>query len=243
MVAGSAQVSDLTSGRVVFSGLNGELQDSSSMIFSGATLTVNTLVVQQNATVTTTLQAEQITSTDDINAADDITAGGTVTASDFVGNGTIPIGGIIMWSGTDANVPSNWALCNGSNGTPNLVDKFIVGRGSAYAADSTGGSANAVVVSHNHSTTESGHEHGFVFFGRDNQNYDGFGNSGTTNTVDHGNYAELEQSGGPDGDRLAGYTADTQTVSTGLSVDAQGVSGTNANLPPYYAIAYIMRIS
>ena len=226
MVAGSAQISDLTSGRVVFSGLNGELQDSSSMIFSGATLTVNTLVVQQNATVTTTLQAEQITSTDDINAADDITAGGTVTASDFVGNGTIPIGGIIMWSGTDANVPSNWSLCDGTGGTPNLVDKFIVGRGSAYAADSTGGSANAVIVSHTHSTTESGHEHNYAFASRDG-----------------GNISELEQSGGPDGDRLAAYTADTESVSTGLSVDAQGVSGANANLPPYYAIAYIMRIS
>ena len=148
-----------------------------------------------------------------------------------------------MWSGTDAGVPANWALCDGTGGTPNLIDKFIVGRGSAYAADSTGGSANAVTVSHTHSTTESAHNHGFVFFGRDNQDYDGFGNSGTTNTVDHGNYAELEQSGGPDGDRLAGYTADTQTVPTGLSIDAQGVSGTNANLPPYYAIAYIMRIS
>ena len=244
LVAGSAQVSDLTSGRVVFSGLNGELQDSSSMVFSGATLTVNTLVVQQNATVTTTLQAEQITSTDDINAADDITAGGTVTASDFVGNGTIPIGGIIMWSGTDANVPSNWALCNGSNGTPNLVDKFIVGRGSAYAANSTGGSADAVIVSHTHSTTESGHEHNYAFASRDGSTIgNNYAGSGISNVTDQGNISELEQSGGPDGDRLAAYTADTESVSTGLSIDAQGVSGTNANLPPYYAIAYIMRIS
>ena len=214
------------------------------MVFSGATLTVNTLVVQQAATVTTTLQAEQITSTDDINAADDITAGGTVTASDFVGNGTIPIGGIIMWSGTDANVPSNWALCNGSNGTPNLVDKFIVGRGSAYAANSTGGSADAVIVSHTHSTTESGHEHNYAFASRDGSTIgNNFSGSGISNVTDQGNISELEQSGGPDGDRLAAYTADTESVSTGLSVDAQGVSGTNANLPPYYAIAYIMRIS
>ena len=36
----------------------------------------------------------------------------------FYGNGIIPIGGIIMWSGTDGDVPTNWALCNGSSGTP-----------------------------------------------------------------------------------------------------------------------------
>ena len=181
---------------------------------------------------------------DSINAADDITAGGTVTASDFVGNGTIPIGGIIMWSGTDANIPTNWALCNGSNGTPNLVDRFIVGRGSSYAANATGGSADAVVVSHQHSTTETGHKHNYAFAApQDNSISDNYQSSGTTNTTNHGILNELEQSGGPDGDRLNGFTADTESVSTGLSIDSQGVSGTNANLPPYYAIAYIMRIS
>ena len=149
-----------------------------------------------------------------------------------------------MWSGTDANVPSNWALCNGSNGTPNLVDKFIVGRGSAYAANSTGGSADAVIVSHTHSTTESGHEHNYAFASRDGTSIgNNFASSGISGVTDQGNISELEQSGGPDGDRLAAYTADTESVSTGLSIDTQGVSGTNANLPPYYAIAYIMRIS
>ena len=244
LVAGSAKISDLTETRVTFAGANGELQDSSSLVFSGATLTANTLAVQQNATITQTLTAEQITSTDDINAVDDITAGGTVTASDFVGNGTIPIGGIIMWSGNDAAVPSNWALCNGSNGTPNLVDRFIVGRGSEYADNSTGGSADAVVVSHQHSTTETGHKHNYAFAApQDNSISDNYQSSGTTNTTNHGILNELEQSGGPDGDRLNGFTADTESVSTGLTIDSQGVSATNANLPPYYAIAYIMRIS
>lgn len=42
-------------------------------------------------------------------------------------NGIIPIGGIIMWSGTVATIPANWQLCNGTNGTPDLRDKFIVG--------------------------------------------------------------------------------------------------------------------
>jgi hypothetical protein len=39
----------------------------------------------------------------------------------------VPRGGIIMWSGTISDIPAGWALCNGSNGTPDLRDRFIVG--------------------------------------------------------------------------------------------------------------------
>ena len=63
-----------------------------------------------------------------------------------------------MWSGTDGNIPSNWLLCNGSNGTPNLIDRFIVG-GSAYAAGDTGGSADAIVPTHTHTATGGSHGH------------------------------------------------------------------------------------
>ena len=64
--------------------------------------------------------------------------------------GTIPIGGIIIWSGSTGSVPAGWALCNGSNGTPNLQSRFVVGAGSGYAVGANGGSANATLVSHNH---------------------------------------------------------------------------------------------
>ncbi len=43
--------------------------------------------------------------------------------------GTVPPGGIIMWSGSPASAPPGWALCNGANGTPNLTDRFIMGAG------------------------------------------------------------------------------------------------------------------
>ena len=124
------------------------------------------------------------------------------------------------------------------------IDKFIVGRGSAYAADSTGGSADAVIVTHNHGTSDSGHEHKYAFASEDGSTIgNNYAGSGISAVTDQGNISELEQTGAADGDRLAAYTADTETVTTGLTVDNQGVSGTNANLPPYYAIAYIMRIS
>lgn len=40
---------------------------------------------------------------------------------------TVPAGVIVMWSGTIATIPTGWVLCNGSNGTPDLRDRFIVG--------------------------------------------------------------------------------------------------------------------
>lgn len=62
-------------------------------------------------------------------SAGNMTSTGTITGNTFVGNGTIPIGGIIMWSGTTP--PSGWALCNGVNvngiTTPDLRGRFIVG--------------------------------------------------------------------------------------------------------------------
>lgn len=46
-------------------------------------------------------------------------------------NSNVPVGGIIMWSGLISNIPSGWTLCNGSNGSPDLTDKFIISVASA----------------------------------------------------------------------------------------------------------------
>ena len=67
-----------------------------------------------------------------------------LNASDDTPDGAlVPVGGIIMWSGTIAAIPSGWALCNGSNGTPDLRGRFIVG-----AHQDTGGT-NAVNGTYN----------------------------------------------------------------------------------------------
>jgi len=136
--------------------------------------------------------------------------------------GTIPIGGIIIWSGSTGSVPGGWRLCNGSNGTPNLQDRFVVGAGSGYAVDATGGSADAVVVFHNHGISDLGHNHTF-------RGFEGKGES------DSGTGSGLE-----DGEN---ETKTTNSRTTGISINDAGVSGTNKNLPPYYALAYIMRIA
>lgn len=67
----------------------------------------------------------------------------TSTGMKWTTNGTIPVGGIILWSGSIASIPTGWALCNGSNGTPNLTDKFIIGAGNSYTVGGTASALNA----------------------------------------------------------------------------------------------------
>ena len=188
-----------------------------------------------NVTASNAVMGSQVTSTNNADFT------GTCTANTFVGNGTIPVGGIIMWSGTDGNIPSNWALCNGSNGTPNLIDKFIVGRGSSYAADSTGGSADAIVPTHTHTATGGSHGHPVRHSTQA---------TGAVTADASGGYI-LDNTGVQDfaaNNSAPGSTSGDQIGQSGsLSLTAAAPAGsesvTDKNLPPYYAIAYIMRIS
>jgi hypothetical protein len=71
----------------------------------------------------------------------------------------IPVGGIIMWSGSIATIPGGWALCNGDNGTPDLRDRFVVG-----AKEDDSGTAKTTVSDGGTTLTQSGgeyrHRHG-----------------------------------------------------------------------------------
>lgn len=152
-----------------------------------------------------------------------------LTDSDgLIGNGTIPVGGIIMWSGSIASIPTGWALCNGSSGTPDLRNRFVVGAGSVYSVAGVGGTADATLVSHTHSLSGGGLTGSTTFLTSASVSTNTEGVSGGGAAVVDG--VNLSTSSG-----TVGYT--NPTVST------QGSSATNANLPPYYALAYIMRVS
>jgi hypothetical protein len=144
----------------------------------------------------------------------------------------VPTGVILMWSGSVASIPSGWVLCNGLNSTPDLRDRFIVGAGSTYAVNATGGSANAIVVSHNHTATSTvtdpSHRH--TMTGGFGEISDFFGGSG--NGYGTGIGSEVQ-------DYVVGTSTTGITVAT--TVATAGSSGINANLPPYYALAYIMK--
>lgn len=148
--------------------------------------------------------------------------------------GTALSGVIVMWSGSIATIPSGWVLCNGSNGTPDLRNRFVVGAHSDSVGVAnttitgsntlTGGSKDAIVVSHTHtaSVSDPGHKHNV-------NTWQGGTGSGVANAgEDSGPFSE---------------TQDIQTAFTGISVSISttGSSGTNANLPPYYALAFIMK--
>ena len=75
---------------------------------------------------------------------------------------TFPAGGIIMWSGSVANIPSGWVLCNGSNSTPDLRNKFVIGAGSSYNPGASGGATSVTLSTSNmpsHSHTGASHSH------------------------------------------------------------------------------------
>lgn len=166
------------------------------------------------------------------------------------GSGSTPTWGnvfvagmIIMWSGTIATIPTGWYLCNGSNSTPDLRDKFIIGASadSGGAAKTnvtasytqTGGTKDAIVVSHTHTATSTvtdpQHNH-------------------TPQTL--GSAQAGSDNGGAPVDASTGYgtgrtSSVTSSSSTGITVatsnTTEGSSGTNQNLPPYYALAFIMK--
>ena len=131
----------------------------------------------------------------------------------------VPVGTIVMYGGSTA--PSGWQLCDGATPqttalqtllggsgqtVPDLRDRFIVGAGNNYTLKATGGSKDAVVVEHKHTTSFDGNKY--------------FPGAGTTN-IGYGG--------------AGGYPADV------FSMDNEGVSGTDKNLPPYYALTYIIK--
>jgi len=119
-------------------------------------------------------------------------------------------GMIVMFTGSSGSVPIGWVICDGSSGSPDLRDRFIIGAGTSYAVGSTGGSKDAGLIQHSH--TETGVT------------------AGTTVYVD----THVEDTG-----------ANVLTLGSGgsltTSIEGTVASGTNANLPPYYALSFIMK--
>lgn len=149
------------------------------------------------------------------------------------GTALLKTGMILLWSGTIATIPTGWALCNGTNGTPNLGDRFVVGAGGTYAIGSFGGS--------------QGHDHIVTV-------------QGTGLTVDqmppHNHQVGTGQYT-PDGVDLVGNILEPRNVSDFpgnaynffTSAVGQGATHTHATVvsnsdhrPPYYALAYIMKL-
>lgn len=177
-------------------------------------------------------------------------------------NAGVPVGTIVAFGGALVDVPANWRVCDGTAGTPDLRDRFIVAAGPTYAANSTGGNST-----HSHSVTiNSGgaHAHTGTVGGTAltvaqlpaHKHANGVTDAGT-NLFSRGTTAAATTT--PDSidnnsnnGVFEGWTSDVgsgETHTHSLTLDSSGAhshtggTGSASSLPPYYALVYIMKVS
>lgn len=149
----------------------------------------------------------------------------------------MPAGIISMWAGEANTVPSGWAICDGSNGTPDLRNLFIVGAGDEYALADTGGEAFVTLVEENLPS----HNHGVGTFST--------GSAGAhTHTINRYNRL-AHDCGGAGRPNISINTTTATTTSGGAhqhsidgSTGSTGSGQAHENRPPYYALYYIMLV-
>lgn len=173
---------------------------------------------------------------------------GPVTATQGLLSSPVPSGFIGMWSGSIASIPSGWFLCDGTNGTPNLRDRFVVGAGSTYAVGATGGSATTTLTtanlpahthtitattdsqgSHTHTVTDPGHTHNYL------------ATTSTGGIAIGGGYGAVSTatSSATTGISLQSAGAHTHTITASASSTGSGTPVDTR--PPFYALAFIMK--
>lgn len=164
----------------------------------------------------------------------------TGDGSALTGISGIPAGVITLWSGSTVTIPSGWVICDGLNSTPDLRDRFVVGAGSTYAVDATGGSstttlAEANLPAHTHdagtlggtTNTTGSHSH--------TQRYGPSGGSSTTIS------GSTTRSGSANANTTASSGNHSHTLTVTGSTASAGSGTSFDNKPPYYALAYIMK--
>ena len=149
------------------------------------------------------------------------------------GSSTLPQGCIIMYYGTTA--PNGWAICNGSSGTPDLRNKFIVSTGSSYSYGAQGGAntvslSEAQMPSHDHdadaSVNDPGHRH---------QLKGGVDDSDSMP-------ARVAPSDQNSNLRTDAMNSATTGISVSIDIDNEGSGQAHENRPPYFALTFIMKL-
>jgi len=164
--------------------------------------------------------------------ANQIASGAIDTTHIATGLGLVPSGGIIMWSGSVGTIPSGWALCDGTQATPNLSNRFV--RGSATPG-TTGGTDT-------YSLTESqlpAHQHGFTT-DTDGVHFHGMEKSITG--VNNSNSGPSQLAGGSNAPDEHARTADAGSHSHSGTTSAIGSDAAIDNRPAYYELAFIMKL-
>ena len=174
--------------------------------------------------------------------------------SSSVSNALVPVGGIIMWSGSiaEAEALTNWRICDGANGTPNLRDKFVMGVGSSVntstATQGETGGANSYTLAlnqmpqHKHDVSDSGHSHTITDPGhahtwsRQDAQIDASYRPWPANNND------CVESVVSTSNETTGITG-TNNGNANISESLKGGNTAIDNRPDYFALCYIMRVS
>ena len=133
----------------------------------------------------------------------------------------LPPGVIVMWSGTLDAIPVGWALCDGSNGTPDLRNRFVMGVGATEYLGRTGGA-------HSHRHQARDHDHQIEMPPVRMRPLKGYTGYGYTSRGTPGRYYTFP-----------GQTYEVRPFRSGTSTVTPE---TAPNLPPYYRIAFIMKL-
>ncbi|UCE61395.1 MAG: hypothetical protein JSU63_06530 [Phycisphaerales bacterium] len=180
-----------------------------------------------------------------LDVAGDIIASGESTGRAGL-SVMVPKGSTIMWSGTiDDNgdplvngvADPNWNICDGSDGTLDLRDRFIVGAGAGYNTGETGGAASVTlsidqIPNHSHSfsgqtSSDGDHAHGYQDKYRDRKGWYLGGDYPPMSSDEIVIEQSNTDSDGAHSHQFIGSTSPT------------GGSGSHENRPPYYALAFI----
>jgi microcystin-dependent protein len=162
----------------------------------------------------------------------------------------LPAGVITMWSGSILSIPAGWALCDGTSGTPDLRNKFIVGAGDDYSVADNGGEAHSTLTTaelpgHTHTGTtdlDGGHSH-FVANG-DTVNATSSPLSASNTIGKNGSQASTSFNylvGGTATVATQGLTSDASDHTHTFTTASTGDGDAFENRPPYFALAYIMK--
>lgn len=201
----------------------------------------NKLTVHGDETVKGTLYANQVNTSSlqtngnaQING--NLTLQGTLNATQLnvPGFGLVPKGVIVMWSGAIDQIPTDWALCDGSNGAPDLRGRFVVGSGQNQAPDTRES------INPNYVVGGIGGVNSYALTINEIPSHDhGGGNHSHKESIGYGDP-------GSDGDtkepqmNQSGNTEYTQP--SGNVIFPQGEGQSHENRPPFYVLAYIIKL-
>ena len=229
--------------------------NSNGNVGIGITTPSTLLHVNGNATINGSLSMQS----NDITNVSSLQVGG-------VSNAHVPSGVIVMWYGSESNIPTGWTICNGQNNTPDLRDRFIIGAGNQYQVNDTGGQEKVTlqeselpshrhyidsdVISnggHNHQTVNQNSRYGYE--GPKTDNYNSSDDSKRERLIcltdgdnknyktDVGDYWDEYIFNQLLTDYHQGHTHEIKT-----HTQHTGQTNSHENKPPYYALYYIMKL-